>query len=227
MSSSKRIYFEPELFRFFTALKRNNRREWFHKHKPDYEKFVKMPLLQFIADLKEPMRSISPAFKVEARPVGGSMFRIYRDLRFSPDQKPYKTHAAAHFTHRMSSEKVHAPGFYLHLEPGDCFAGGGIWHPNNVTLRRIRSEILDRSDAWGEVRACKFEIEGESLKKPLRGVDPSFEWMDDLRRKDFVAGLPLTQAQVCGRDFLDRFLHACETIEPLMKFLTRALGLPW
>jgi len=119
-------YFEPALFDFLRDLKQNNNREWFQKNKHIYESKVKQPLLEFIADFAPHLHKIHPRFVADPRPVGGSMFRIYRDVRFSEDKSPYKTQASAHFKHHKASKDVHVPGFYLHLEPGQCFTAAGV-----------------------------------------------------------------------------------------------------
>src|SRR5688572_21278461 len=129
----KSAYFTPRLFQFLRELKANNDRSWFQANKGHYESDVKQPLLEFIADFGPPLREISEHFDADPGPVGGSLFRIYRDTRFSRDKTPYKTHAAAHFRHERGKD-VHAPGFYLHLEPDNVFAACGIWHPDSDTL---------------------------------------------------------------------------------------------
>ena len=125
-------YFTPELFRFLTRLKRNNNRDWFLAHKDEYETHARQPALQFITDFAGPLYEITPHLASDPRGTRGSLFRIYRDTRFSSDKRPYKTHLAMRFSHR--GKDVHSPGFYLHLEPGGCFAASGLWHPEPATL---------------------------------------------------------------------------------------------
>ncbi len=115
----RRSYFRPELFQFLRELKANNEKEWFQANKHRYESEVKEPMLRFISDFAPYLRQISRHVVADPRPVGGSMFRIYRDTRFFKDKSPYKTTAAAHFPHRDGGKDVHAPGFYLHIEPGN------------------------------------------------------------------------------------------------------------
>jgi uncharacterized protein (TIGR02453 family) len=143
-------YFGPELFQFLSELKANNDRQWFAENRSRYERQVKEPLLQFIADFAPRLQAISPCFEADSRPVGGSMFRLHRDTRFSKDKSPYKTHAAAHFRHEAGKD-AHATGFYLHLEPDSCLAGGGIWHPDSPALDKIRSAIVEHPDRWQAV----------------------------------------------------------------------------
>ena len=134
-------YFSRELFEFLGELALNNNREWFHANKSRYESVVRDSLLEFVADFAEPLSKISSHFVADPRPSGGSMFRIYRDVRFSKDKSPYKTMAAAHFSHERAKE-VPAPGFYLHLAPAESFVGVGIWHPDATTLKNIRDTIV-------------------------------------------------------------------------------------
>ncbi len=224
-------HFEPSLFRFLRDLKRNNRREWFQAHKRRYEREVRDPLLAFIADFGPQLRRISRHIVADPRPVGGSLFRIYRDTRFSRDKSPYKTVAAAQFRHERGKD-VHAPGFYLHLEPGNPFAGVGLWHPEAEPLRAVRDAIVQDPARWkraigGKAFRDRYELSGEALKRPPRGYDSAHPLIDDLRRKDFVAITPFTEHEVCAPGFLNRYAAACRAAAPFMAFLTRAVGLSW
>ncbi len=113
-------YFTPELFRYLARLKRNNKRDWFLAHQDEFESCVRQPALRFITEFAVPLAEIAPYLNADPRPSRGSLFRIYRDVRFSADKRPYKTHVAMRFSHR--GKDVHSPGFYLHLEPGGSFA---------------------------------------------------------------------------------------------------------
>jgi uncharacterized protein (TIGR02453 family) len=115
----------PALFEFFRELKANNSKEWFAENKTRYEQQVREPLLAFIADFGLRLPAISPHYVADPRKSGGSLFRIYRDVRFSKDKTPYKTGAGIQFRHERGKD-AHAPGFYLHLEPDGCFFGAGI-----------------------------------------------------------------------------------------------------
>ena len=121
-------HFTPEFFEFLLELRSNNDRDWFQANKGRYERDVKNPLLRFIEDFEPRLHSISSHYIADAHANGGSMFRIYRDLRFSKDKSPYKTQAAAQFRHE-EGKTAHAPGFYLHIAPGEVFAGVGMWQP--------------------------------------------------------------------------------------------------
>jgi uncharacterized protein (TIGR02453 family) len=153
------------------------------------------------------------------------MFRIYRDTRFSSDKSPYKTNVAARFVHRAQPKGQMGPTFYLQLEPGDSFGGGGIYHPDMPTLTRIRHAIVDDAARWRTVKDRGLEIEGDRLTRVPKGFDAKHPFADDLRRKDLYVLRPFTQREVCGRDFMDRYVDVCAQVEPLVVFLAGALGL--
>ena len=193
------------LFDFLRDLRENNDREWFAANKGRYLAEVRDPMLDFIGAFAAPLAEISPHFVADPRPNGGSLFRIYRDTRFSRDKTPYKTNAGAHFRHAAGKD-AHAPGFYLHLEPGMCFAGCGVWRPDGPTVTKIREAIDGERDAWTRVTTARdftetFELEGDSLKRPPRGYEADHPLVEDLKRKDFVAAMSFSEAEVVEVDF--------------------------
>ena len=221
----------PELFEFLSELRENNNREWFNANKERYESDVRDPLIAFVAEFARPLREISEHFVADPRPVGGSVFRIYRDVRFSKDKTPYKTQAAAHFRHQVGKE-VHGPGYYIHMEPGDVFAGAGMWHPDSGTLGKVRDAMVANPDRWrrtvhGKAFKARFKLQGESLKRPPKGYDPDHPLIDDLKRKDFLVSQSFSQGDAYGAGFIDTFADFCRSSSPLMEFLTTAVGLPW
>ena len=224
-------HFKPTLFRFLEELRRNNDRAWFAANKRRYEREVRDPMLDFIRDAAAPLAKISRELLADPRPVGGSLFRIYRDTRFAKDKSPYKTHVAAQFRHRAGKD-VHAPGFYVHLEPGGVFAGAGLWHPEPQALQSVRRAIARRPAAWQKAigapafrKQCR--LEGEAAKRPPRGFDPTHPLIEDLKRKDFVATARFTQAEALAAAFLGRFIGFCQASAPLNAFLSRALEVAW
>jgi len=224
-------YITPELFTFFRELRTNNNRPWFEANKKRYEQHVRQPLLRFIADFGLRLAEISPRFVADARPLGGSLFRIYRDVRFSKDKTPYKTAAGIQFRHEIGRD-VHAPGFYLHLEPDNVFAGAGIWQPDLSTLTQIRDAIVENPARWqqaisGAAFRARYQLESESLKQAPKGYDSNHPFIEDLKRKDFVAGTSFSEADACAANFIDRFAESCQVVAPLVEFLTTAVGLPF
>ena len=221
-------HFSPALFKYLKDLRANNEREWFNANKDRFVDEVKRPALDFIVDFGSRLQKISPHFMSDPRPVGGSLFRIYRDVRFSKDKSPYKTHAGLHFRH-LAGKDAYTPGFYLHLEPGASFVGVGLWHPDNPTLKLIRDAIVADPRKWekavGNLRFRKnFTVTGESLKRPPKGFDPEHPLVEVLKLKDFTAFTPLTQKQVTSAGFIDEFAAMCQGGGSLVRFICEALG---
>ncbi len=224
-------YITPELFSFLRELKANNDRDWFKENKKRYEQVVKEPLLDFIVDFAPLLAQISPHFRAIPKAVGGSLFRIYRDVRFSKNKDPYKTHSGIHFRHEQAKD-VHAPGYYLHIEPGNVFMGLGIWHPDNKVLTVIRSEIVKDPDGWIDARDAEgfgdiYRLEGDSLSRPPKGFDRDHPLIEDLKRKDFMGVAQFNQETALRPDFLPHLAETWEKGSPLMKFLADALGVPF
>ncbi len=224
-------YITPELFTFFRELQENNNREWFQANKKRYETQVRGPLLEFITDFGLRLAEISPHYVADARKSGGSLFRINRDIRFSKDKSPYKTHAGVQFRHE-SGKDAHAPGFYLHLEPGGVFGGVGIWQPDNQTLTKIRDKIVEAPEKWERLKteeafASMFTLGGDSLKRAPKGYDPDHPLIEDLRRKDFIASTQFTEEETCQSEFIEQFADSCRRAAPFVGFLTTAIGLPF
>ena len=217
-------YFDKGLFDFLSELKSHNDRDWFNKNKQRFEQDIKEPFLDFISDAGPQLRKISKSIVADPRPVGGSLFRIYRDVRFSKDKSPYKTHAAAHF--QSGGKGVHGPGYYLHLEPGECFIGGGMWQPEPKVLQEIRDRIVEKPNEWKKARVNLSHPE-DALKRPPRGFDPDHPYIEDIKRKSFTTGTKLTNKQVLSDDFMKTFIAGCKEIAPLMQFLAASAGVPW
>jgi uncharacterized protein (TIGR02453 family) len=231
-------YFTPELLVFLRQLRRNNNREWFTRNKTRYEQVVRDPALNFIGDFAPLLRRISPHFVADPRPTRGSLFRIYRDTRFAADKRPYKTHVGMHFFHASGKETatpigakpappasaVHAPIFYLHLEPKNCFAAAGLWHPDYRAVTKVRTAIVRNPEQWGKVRR-KLELEGDCLSKAPRGYDANHPFIEDIKQKDFVCSVTFTDAQISRAKFMRDFCAACRSMSPLVEFVTKALGL--
>jgi uncharacterized protein (TIGR02453 family) len=217
--------FSPELFRFLRGLARNNSRDWFQSNRASYESALREPCLRFISDVGPRLRGISRQIVADARPSGGSLFRIYRDTRFSKDKSPYKTHAGMYFPVRGGKD-VHTPGFYLHLEPGSCFAAAGLWHPDAAALAKVRESIVAGPGRWKKARAG-LALQGDSLRRPPRGYDANHPFIEDLRRKDFIASVRVSDREVTSPGFLTGFVAHCRKMSPLPRFLAEALELSW
>ena len=221
--------FTRRTFDFLRELALHNERQWFDRNRDRYERDAKGPALRFVAEFAPHLKRIGPNFRADPRPVGGSLFRIHRDVRFSKDKSPYKTHVGIRFPH-VARKDVHAPGYYLHLEPGEVFVGCGVWHPDAATLGRIREAIMSRPERWRRARDGKefrsrFRLAGDSLRRAPRGYDPDHPLIVDLKRKDFIAVAELEEETVLRSDFVREFAAVCRDASPFQRFLLDALGL--
>ena len=227
---SKR-YFTPKLFAFLKDLAENNDRDWFKAHQDAYEEYVREPSQEFINDFAVPLKKISPYFVADSRTVGGSLFRIQRDTRFAKDKTPYKLNTGMQFRH-IAGKDAHAPGFYVHLQPGECFIGVGLWRPETKVTYEIRDAIAEDSARWKRATRSKhftdvLELGGDSLQRPPRGYDEDNPLIEDLKRKDFIASTRITQKTVVSDHFMDDFADTCKRAAPFMKFLCDAVGVPF
>jgi len=185
------------------------------------------PSLRFVKDVAPRLRTISPYLVADPKPFGGSLFRIYRDIRFSKDKSPYKTNVAMQFWHKKGGKKIHAAGLYLHVSPGQSIVGAGVWRPDPATLNKVRKAIVEKPESWRRVRDSGLKVEGDSLKRPPIGFNPTHEFIKDLMLKDFTAGVRFRNSQVTSPRFLEEFVEACKKLDSLNRFLSQALGLPW
>ena len=226
-----RRFFTPVLFSYLRDLSDHNEREWFKENQDRFEGVVREPALDFIEEFADPLLKISPHFTADPRKVGGSLFRIQRDIRFSKDKTPYKTHIGIHFRHVATKDDVHAPGYYLHLEPTGSYAALGLWQPSTTNATAVRQKIVDDPAAWKRIIGSKaFKdtyggLEGESLKRHPRGFDPDHPLIEDLKRKDFITSTRLTQKAVTSEDFMKTYTATVKAGVPFMRFLCDALGL--
>jgi uncharacterized protein (TIGR02453 family) len=223
-------YVTPRTFAFLRELAAHNDRGWFEANKPRYLAEVRDPLLRFIADFAPRLARISKHMVADPRPVGGSLFRIYRDTRFAKDKSPYKTHVGLSFRHEAGRD-VHGPVFYLHLEPGTVFAAAGMWHPPTEAVKQVRDAIVEHPEAWKRAtrgrRGVALDEDGGALKRPPRGYDAAHPFVDDLRRTSFTSSASFTQRDACAEDFPARVGAAFQAKLPLVEFLTGAVGLPF
>ena len=227
----QQAHFSPKLFKFLRDLGANNNREWFQANKDRYEDDLREPAQAFISDFGPRLKKISPHFRADPRKAGGSLFRIHRDVRFSKDKSPYKTNTGIQFRHKAGKD-AHAPGFYLHLQPGNCFVGVGIWHPDGEATKNIRGFLVENTARWKRVTGASrfretFELQGESLKRPPRGFDPEHSLIEDLKRKDFIGVHSLSQKDIVARDFLNRYTDLCRTGSSFVKALCEAVGVDY
>lgn len=223
-------YFTDKSLKFLRGLARHNERAWFLAHKADYETHVRAPFQALLSDLQPDLHVVSAHFRAEPRTVGGSLFRIQRDTRFASDKTPYKGWQGARLFHERSKQ-VPAPSFYLHLQPGNCFVGAGLWHPETATQRRVRQFIVDNPGSWKAAAHAsafrrRFGLEtDEMLVRPPRGFDPAFEFIDDLRHKNFVASRAIEDAVMLGPKLRQVLAKDLAALGPFVDYLCAALDL--
>ncbi len=223
-------YFSDRTFKFLRGLARHNEREWFHAHKTEYEAQLRQPFLRLLTDLQPVVAGISTHFRADPRGVGGSLFRIHRDTRFSKDKTPYKSWQGARLYHERARQ-VAAPSFYLHVKPGECFVGGGLWHPETKTQRRIRQFIVDNPGGWeraahGTAFREHYTLESsDMLVRVPAGFPADFDRADDLRHRNFVVTRALDDADVSGAELLSLLEGDLAAIAPFMDYLCAALDL--
>jgi len=220
--------FPKEGLQFLAELGLNNEREWFQANKHRYEGLVLEPALAFIRAMAPRLAKISKEFKAVDKKVGGSLMRIYRDVRFSKDKSPYKTNIGIQFRH-VGGKDVHAPGFYVHIEPGDAFIGCGMWKPDAEPLDAVRRAIADTPDKWQKVIGAKafnehFELQGDSLVRAPKGFDPEHPMIDDLRRKDHIAVTSVPVGSLSDAALVDLVSDRFEAVAPYVRFLCDAVG---
>lgn len=169
--------FSKETVSFFRRLKRNNNKAWFDNHKSEYEQHVLEPAKAFVAVLGERMRETIPGIVAEPK-INRSIFRIYRDTRFSPDKTPYKTHLAL-FLWEGGLSRMECPGFYFHLEPAKLFLGAGIYTLSPKMIGRYRKAVVDPefgpklSEIIHEINKVKdFQLGEKHYKRIPSGFDP-------------------------------------------------------
>jgi len=223
--------FEPTIFQFLEELADHNDRPWFQANKARYEGEVLQPAMAFIRAFAPRLKRISEFFVASDRRIGGSLMRVYRDTRFSRDADPYKTNVGIQFRHEMGRD-VHAPGFYVHIAPGECFLAVGVWRPDAASLTRIRQAIALDGGRWrrasrGKKYRERFAPDGDSLKRPPLGYAADHPWIEDLKRTDFIGVADVTERDVLDKGFLDRVATSFAVARPFMRFLCDALQVPF
>lgn len=231
MAGNRYAAFTPQTLEFLNQLQANNNRDWFNENKQRYEEHVLDVALRFIQSMHDPLAGFAPHFTAVPKRMGGSLMRVYRDTRFSKDKTPYKTNVGIQFRHELARD-VHAPGYYVHIDPNQVFLGAGMWRPAADALKGIRERIADKPAEW--VRACDdkgfqryFSLGGESLSRPPRGFDKAHPQIEDLKRKDFIAirNMPLDDA--VNPRFQQKVETAFKAAAPYMRFLCKAVNVPF
>jgi uncharacterized protein (TIGR02453 family) len=216
---------------FLVDLAANNNRAWFDVNKPRYEALVREPALAFIDAMAPVLNAFAANFRADARKVGGSLMRVYRDTRFSPIKTPFKTNIGIQFRHQLGKD-VHAPAFYVHLASDECFLALGCWHPDPAALGRIRERLAEYPEAWCAARdeaafARQWALAGDRLQRPPRGYAADHPVIGDIKRKDFIAVAPLSWADATAPGLAERVGEQFATARTFMQFLCAAQGVAY
>lgn len=209
---------------FLSELAQNNSKEWMDTHKKQYLA-CKEEFLEDVAVILKGLAEWEPAF--EAFKPKDCVFRQNRDVRFSANKDPYKINFAAYFS--PNGKKSEGPGYYLHIQPGQSFLGGGIYMPMGETLKKIRKEIdysgaeLIRIENEASFKKAFGEIKGEKLKNSPRDYDAEHEFIEYLKLKSFTVTTPLKDQEINNGQFIKRALEAFNTMRPFQEFLSKAV----
>ncbi|HEY3336370.1 MAG TPA: DUF2461 domain-containing protein [Candidatus Limnocylindrales bacterium] len=226
--------FRPEAIQFLADLAQNNSRDWFQPRKADFERLIRTPMEQLCVALEHQFRARD--IPLHADPAR-SPFRIYRDTRFAKDKSPYKTAAAASFSWagdggdaaagRSHTENVHASGGYFHLQPGEIYLGGGVWHPDKLWLDGFRRRLVEDLDGFLHIVEAPAFVEafgsvgddGESLKRVPSGFPADHPAADLLRRKNVTFGRRLSDDEALSPSLPVILADDFETGTPLLRYL--------
>jgi uncharacterized protein (TIGR02453 family) len=225
--------FEPDALQFLADLAANNDRNWFKPRKADYERLLKEPMAALCVALAQSFDTLR--LPMEADPKR-SPFRIYRDVRFSKDKSPYKTGQGADFPWNDSKGDAERPrgavGGYFHLEPGNIFVGGGMWHPERARLAAFREKVdRDPNAVLKAIEDKRFRsvygsVDGESLTRNPRGFPNDHPYSYLLRLKDVVFSHRLSDNDVFSAELPDIIAKDLDAARPVLLFLDKLAGVP-
>jgi uncharacterized protein (TIGR02453 family) len=207
-----------DIFSFFKKLEKNNNREWFEQHKPEF-KALETTVKQFGEALKDQLNQHDSIDRFK-------LFRVYRDVRFSKDKTPYKTHFGLTW-HRTKPE--YRGGYYLHLKPNDIFLACGFWDPNPADLKRIRQEIDMDADEYRDIinepnfKRIWGDLQGDAVKTAPKGYAKDHPNIDLLRHKQHIFMVRYIEEDVAAADFLDRLDTALQAVRPFVDYMSAVL----
>ena len=218
--------FPKKGIKFLKQLKQNNKRKWLEKHKEEFESYTKVPMQSYIIALQTHFACFAPEFDLNPK---RSIFRIYRDIRFSPDKTPYKTHIAAHFVLRGKPKGFVGSGYYIEIGQSELYVGGGIYIPDSDQLKKIRKAIEVRGEEFlSIVESRRFKklfapFGWEKLQRIPKGYEESHPMAEWLKYKQFFVGVSWPESKCYRVSFVKETACICEELTPLVRFLNSAL----
>ena len=226
--------FRPATFQFLRDLARHNDKVWFEANRDVYEQEVRDPMRRLVEALDARLDAIAPEIVGDPK---RSMFRIYRDIRFSRDKSPFKTNAGAWLFHRDAGRSVGTAGegggagFYFHIDPTTCFMAGGLWMPARPALQRVREAIAAQPAALARLTSAprfrrRFEglSDGAKLRRVPRDFPPDHPAAEWLKLQSFTARAMIERRVVTSPRLVDRLCQDFALLVPLVRWLNRALG---
>jgi uncharacterized protein (TIGR02453 family) len=217
--------FTPETLRFLRGLKRNNRREWFEERRSIYEQSLKLPMLALIEQLNHGMLVYAPH---HVRPAAKSLFRIYRDTRFSSDKKPYKTHQGAWWAHSALA-KTSGAGYYLHISDTELVIAAGVYMPQKDQLLAIRRHLLEHHAQWKRLITSRallrsFAVHDPlALSRPPKGFPPDHPAIEWIKWRQWGVTTHLPAQQALRPDLFRQIEKRFRLAAPLVDFLNAPL----
>jgi uncharacterized protein (TIGR02453 family) len=208
----------PSTLKFLKDLEKNNNRDWFLAHKEQYDKAT--------SNMKEVLQEVIHGLNKKDVIEDGRLFRIYRDVRFSKDKSPYKNNFGIHF---VRATKARRGGYYLHIQPGSSFVGGGFWAPNPEDLKRIRDEFAFDDKPIRKILASKSfishfgKLDGEELKTAPSGYDRDSRAIDLIRKKQFLISRPFKDKEITDPGFVKEIVKTFEAMRPFFDYMSEVL----
>ncbi|MBA2422229.1 MAG: DUF2461 domain-containing protein [Chitinophagales bacterium] len=215
----------PQTLKYLSGLKRNNNKEWFEKNRPLYES-VRNDFIFLVEAVINKLRKIDPSLgDIDPK---SCLFRINRDVRFSKDKSPYKINMAASIS--KGGRNSGSAGYYLHVQPGQNYIGGGIWMPERERLGKIRQEIDYNFSGFKKiVESIHFkklfgglDLEGK-LARPPKNHSPENPAVEYLKLKSYIAGIELTDEEALSEKYLTKIVETFKKMNPLVTYLNRAM----
>ncbi len=213
---------------FLKKLKNNNDREWFEKNKPKYLQ-AKDEYESFLEKVITGVRKFDKKIDADLSPKNCT-FRIYRDVRFSKDKKPYKTNMGASID--PGGKKSQIAGYYLHIEPANSFAAGGVWMPEPAMLQSIRQEIDYNPEPLLKIlKSASFKKyfkgldEDDKLKTVPKGFDKEHPHIELLKNKHFLVSHSFTDKEMLSKDAVSKLTEAFKAMHPFLEYMREAQGL--
>jgi uncharacterized protein (TIGR02453 family) len=218
-------YFSSEALKFLRGLKRNNDRNWFNDRKAIYEREIKAPMLALIGEINEAMLKFAPN---HVRPPQKALFRIYRDTRFSPDKRPYKSHQGAWWA-RTGLEKTSGGGYYFHIAPDEVVVAAGVYMPEREQLLAIRRHLSAHHAEYRKILANKKlrsvmkEFDGLALTRPPKGFLPDDPAIDLIRNRQWGWSAHLPADTATKPTLLKEIVERFKATAPMVNFLNAPL----